>query len=136
MTATGAEVEHRVQVRWQDLDGLGHVNHAVVLTYLEEGRDVFLHEHGIGRDEYVVGRCSVDFNAEIGPDQEAVTVHCAVHQLGRKSVTTAERITDAGGEVVVEARFGLVLWDPRTRTSRSISDAERSSLDPSEVVPG
>ena len=33
---------HRVQMRWRDLDGLGHVNHTVVLTYLEEGRDVFL----------------------------------------------------------------------------------------------
>ena len=33
---------HRVQMRWRDLDGLGHVNHTVVLTYLEEGRDAFL----------------------------------------------------------------------------------------------
>ena len=30
-------------MRWRDLDGLGHVNHTVVLTYLEEGRDAFLH---------------------------------------------------------------------------------------------
>lgn len=37
---------HHVQVRWQDLDGLGHVNHAVVLTYLEEGRDAFLEACG------------------------------------------------------------------------------------------
>ena len=34
--------EHAVQMRWRDLDGLGHVNHTVVLTYLEEGRDAFL----------------------------------------------------------------------------------------------
>ena len=52
-------------MRWRDLDGLGHVNHIVVLTYLEEGRDAFLAEHGISRDEYVVGRCSVGFNREI-----------------------------------------------------------------------
>ena len=57
-TVTG----HRVQMRWRDLDALGHVNHPVVLTYLEEGRDAFLKEHGIGREEYVVGRCSVIFN--------------------------------------------------------------------------
>ena len=54
-------------MRWRDLDALGHVNHAVVLTYLEEGRDAFLADHGIGRDEYVVGRCSVDFNARDRP---------------------------------------------------------------------
>ncbi len=63
----GGVIEHRVQMRWQDLDGLGHVNHAVVLTYLEEGRDAFLLEHGIRRDNYVVGRCTVNFNARSTP---------------------------------------------------------------------
>ena len=69
---------HPVQMRWRDLDGLGHVNHTVVLTYLEEGRDAFLKACGISRDEYVVGRCSVEFNGEIDPAFEAVTVQCAV----------------------------------------------------------
>ena len=54
---------HEVQMRWRDLDALGHVNHPVVLTYLEEGRDAFLAERGISRDEYVVGRCTVCFRA-------------------------------------------------------------------------
>ena len=119
---------HTVQMRWRDLDGLGHVNHVVVLTYLEEGRDAFLKRHGIRRDEYVVGRCSVEFNGEIDPSFEAVTVECAVRELGRSSVTTSERILDHTGQVVVEAQFGLVLWDPAQRGSRPISDQERASL--------
>jgi acyl-CoA thioester hydrolase len=119
---------HRVQMRWRDLDGLGHVNHTVVLTYLEEGRDVFLKEHGIRRDEYVVGRCSVNFRDEIDPGFEAVIVECEVCEVGRSSVTTSERILDDKGEVVVEAEFGLVLWDPALRSSRPITDAERASL--------
>ena len=86
---------HRVQVRWRDLDGLGHVNHTVVLTYLEEGRDAWLESHGIRRDEYVVGRCSVDFRREIDPAFKAVTVQCGVRQLGRSSLTTTERIVEA-----------------------------------------
>ncbi len=84
-------------MRWRDLDGLGHVNHTVVLTYLEEGRDAFLKQHGIRRDEYVVGRCSVSFRDEIDPAFEAVTVQCAVRELGRSSVTTSERILDDTG---------------------------------------
>ncbi len=119
---------HRVQLRWRDLDGLGHVNHTVVLTYLEEGRDAFLAEHGIRRDEYVVGRCSVDFNGEIDPADEEVTVHCEISEVGRKSVTTSERIVDRAGEPVVEASFALVLWDPAQRATRAITDAERASL--------
>jgi acyl-CoA thioester hydrolase len=125
---------HRVQMRWRDLDGLGHVNHTVVLTYLEEGRDVFLKKHGVRRDEYVVGRCSVSFRGEIDPAFESVTVQCAVRELGRSSVTTSERILDHNGEVVVEAEFGLVLWDPAQHASRPISDEERASLAGSQEV--
>lgn len=121
-------MSHRVQMRWRDLDGLGHVNHTVVLTYLEEGRDAFLREHGIPRDEYVVGRCSVNFRDEIDPGFETVTVQCVIREVGRSSVTTSERILGRDGEVVVDAEFGLVLWDPESRESRPITDAERASL--------
>jgi acyl-CoA thioester hydrolase len=119
---------HRVQMRWRDLDGLGHVNHTVVLTYLEEGRDAWLAAHGIRREEYVVGRCSVEFHREIDPAVEAVTVECAVRELGRSSLTTTERILDDSGQVVVEAEFALVLWDAEQRGSRPITDEERASL--------
>ena len=124
---TGAN-GHRVQVRWQDLDALGHVNHVVVLTFLEEGRDAWLENRGISRDEYVVGRCTVTFNREIDPAVRAVTVHCAVGELGRSSLTTHERIVDEGGKTVVEAQFELVLWDRDLRGSRPITEAERASL--------
>jgi acyl-CoA thioester hydrolase len=129
-----SENGHLVQMRWRDLDGLGHVNHTVVLTYLEEGRDMFLKQHGIPRDEYVVGRCSVNFRGEIDPAFEAVTVQCTVRELGRSSVTTSERILDHTGEVVVDAEFGLVLWDPTQRVSRPITDEERASLARAEEV--
>jgi acyl-CoA thioesterase FadM len=120
---------HRVQVRWQDLDGLGHVNHTVVLTYLEEGRDAWLERHGIRRDEYVVGRCSVNFRREIDGEAKTVTVQCGLRELGRSSLTTAERIVDDAGQVVVDAEFALVLWDPEQRGARPISDEERASLE-------
>jgi acyl-CoA thioester hydrolase len=122
-------VEHRVQVRWADLDALGHVNHTVVLTYLEEGRDAMLEGHGIRRDEYVVGRCSVSFRREIDASFKTVTVQCGVTELGRSSLTTSERILDDHGEVLVEAEFRLVLWDAEQRGSRPISDSERASLE-------
>ena len=41
--------EHQVSLRWRDVDALGHVNHAVFLTYLEEGRDAF-YAQALGRD--------------------------------------------------------------------------------------
>jgi acyl-CoA thioester hydrolase len=119
-------------MRWRDIDGLGHVNHTVALTYLEEGRDAFLKRHGISREEYVVGRCEVNWHDEIDPSLETVTVQCAVRELGGSSLTTSERIVDDAGRVVVEAEFALVLWDPDRRGSRPITDTERAALEVSE----
>jgi acyl-CoA thioester hydrolase len=119
---------HRVQMRWRDIDGLGHINHAVALTYLEEGRDRTLAQHGIARDEYVVGRCSLTFAGEIGPDEGAVTVECEVLELGHSSLATSERIVRNDGNVAVEAEFGIVLWDSARRAARPLSERERSSL--------
>lgn len=126
---------HRVQVRWRDLDGLGHVNNNVVLTYLEEGRDAFLEGRGIGRVEYVVGRCSIEFLAEIDPEQKWVTAECAVSRIGRSSITTSERLLDEAGAVLVEATVGIVLWDSARRGSRPITDEERAALTSTEGIP-
>jgi acyl-CoA thioester hydrolase len=123
-----AASDHRVQMRWSDLDGLGHVYHAAALTYLEEGRDRFLGRHGISRDEYVVGSCTLRFNHEIGSHQEAVTVACELRRVGNSSLATSESIVLDDGQVAVEAEFGLVLWDRERRTSRPLSAAERASL--------
>ncbi len=117
-----------MKMRWRDIDGLGHVNHTVVLTYLEEGRDAFLESRGIHRDKYVVGRCSVTYLREIKLASATVTVQCVVERLGISSITTTERVFDSVGEAVVEAEFGLVMWDSRVRHSRPITDKERTAL--------
>jgi acyl-CoA thioesterase FadM len=121
--------EVRVAVRWQDIDGLGHVNHVRFLTYLEEGRDAWLHRHGIRRDEYVVGRCTVHYRQQILPEVEAVRVRTSAAGIGRSSLTTSQLLLDEDGNVLAEAEFALVLWDPRERRSRPLSDEERRSLE-------
>jgi acyl-CoA thioesterase FadM len=125
---------HRVQMRWRDLDGLGHVSHNVAIIYLEEGRDAFLEKHGISRRDYVVGRCTVSYVGEIVPAMGSVLAECSVRELGRSSLTTAERLVGDDGEVLVEAEFGLVLWDAERRSPRPITDAERAALAPPEEV--
>jgi acyl-CoA thioester hydrolase len=60
-----AMFEHPVDVRWRDVDALGHVNHAVFLTYLEEGRDAFFKQTFGGEPDYVVARVEVDLRAEV-----------------------------------------------------------------------
>ncbi len=120
--------EHPVDVRWRDTDALGHVNHAVFLTYLEEGRDAF-YAQVLGSDPvYVVVRLEVDLRAEVRHEDRRLTVRIAVERLGTTSLTTRETIITAATEVAAEAHVVTVRWDPVNRKPIPFSEAERARL--------
>jgi acyl-CoA thioester hydrolase len=120
--------EHEVDVRWRDTDALGHVNHAVFLTYLEEGRDAFFVQAFGGEPDYVVARIEIDLRAEVRHPQRRVTVRLAVERLGTTSLTTRETILTAAREVAAEARVVTVRWDRRARKPVPFSETERARL--------
>jgi acyl-CoA thioester hydrolase len=123
-----AMFEHPVPVRWQDADSLGHVNHAVFVTYLEEGRDAF-YLQVLGDRDYVVVRIELDLRAEVQLADRQVTVRVQVERLGRTSLTTREVILTAAGQVAAEARVVTVRWDPAQRQPVPFSEAERGRLE-------
>jgi acyl-CoA thioester hydrolase len=123
-----AATEHSVDVRWRDVDALDHVNHAVFLTYLEEGRDAF-YTQLLGRDpSYVVVRLEVDLRAEVRYADRRVMVRIEAERLGTTSLTTRETITTPSGELAAEARVVTVRWDPVLREPSPFTDAERARL--------
>jgi len=119
--------EHPVDVRWRDVDALGHVNHAVFLTYLEEGRDAF-YTRMIGSDPiYVVARLEVDLRAEVGYPDRRVTVRIEVERLGTTSLTTRETILTPSGEVAAQRASSRSAGTPGSGSrSRSARPNERS----------
>jgi acyl-CoA thioester hydrolase len=120
--------ERSVDVRWRDADALGHVNHAVFLTYLEEGRDAF-YVHTLGSDpNYVVVRLEVDLRAEVRLPDKRVTVRVEVESLGTTSLTTRETIFVPSGEVAAEARVVTVRWDADQRKPVPFTEIERRQL--------
>jgi len=120
--------ERSVDVRWRDADALGHVNHAVFLTYLEEGRDAF-YVQTLGSDpSYVVVRLEVDLRAEVRLSDQRVTVRVEVENLGTTSLTTHETIFVPSGEVVAEARVVTVRWDADQRKPVPFTETERRRL--------
>jgi acyl-CoA thioester hydrolase len=125
---SGYVFEHPVDVRWRDTDALGHVNHAVFLTYLEEGRDAFYAQVLGSEPHYVVVRIEVDLRAEVFRDDRHLTVQVAVERLGTTSLTTRETIINAAGEVAADARVVTVRWDPVDRKPISFSESERARL--------
>jgi acyl-CoA thioester hydrolase len=125
----GAVFEHPVHVRWRDGDALGHVNHAVFLTYLEEGRDAFFAQL-LGSDPlYVVVRIEIDLRAEVRYADQRVTVRIEPERLGTTSMTTREKILTPAREIAAEARVVIVRWDPDDRKPIPFSAAERRHVE-------
>ena len=120
--------EHQVSLRWRDVDALGHVNHAVFLTYLEEGRDAF-YVQALGRDpHYVVARAEIDWRAEIGYADRQLRVRIEVERVGTTSLTTREAVLTPAGVTAAEARVVTVLWDAGTRKPMAFSEGDRARL--------
>jgi acyl-CoA thioester hydrolase len=124
----GAAFEHQVGVRWRDVDALGHVNHAVFLTYLEEGRDAFYATTLGSEPIYVVARIEVDLRAEVRLTDRRVSVRIEVERIGTTSLTTRETILTAAREVAAQARVVTVRWDEDRRKPVPFSGAERAGL--------
>jgi acyl-CoA thioester hydrolase len=120
--------ERVVDVRWRDVDGLNHVNHAVFLTYLEEARDAFYAQIMGGEPIYVVVRLEVNFRAQVRYPDRRVTVRVEVVQLGTTSLTTRETILTPSGDVAADARVVTVRWDADSHKPVPFTEAERARL--------
>jgi acyl-CoA thioester hydrolase len=120
--------EHQVSLRWRDVDALGHVNHAVFLTYLEEGRDAF-YAQALSRDpHYVVARVEIDLRAEVRYTDRQLRVRIEVERVGTTSLTTRETIRTPAGVTAAEARVVTVLWDGSARKPMAFAADERARL--------
>jgi len=127
--------EKRIEIRWRDLDGYAHVNHAVYVTYLEEVRDewlaVTLAPGGDGWDHFLV-HLSVDYRRQLTHTDDVIVARIEAAKLGTSSLTTREEIRTRDGELVAEASAVVVAVDPATGVSRPLTDDERSLLAPAD----
>ncbi len=109
--------ETRISIRARDLDAAGHVDPAVLFTYLEEARRAWL---GDRLPEVIVAHVTIDYRRPLTRDDQPV-VSCTLDAAGRASFRTRETIT-AGGEIAVEAATTLEL------AGRALTAGEREAL--------
>ena len=128
--APGA-IETVVPLRWRDMDAYGHVNHAVYLTYLEQGRDAALTRllrDAPGGTGYVVARVAIDYRRELRLADGPVVVSGRVTTVGGSSARTRETIVTVDGELAAEAEAVVVKFDREARRPRPWSDEERGAF--------
>ena len=120
----------KIRIRWRDIDALGHVNNAVYLTYLEELLTSLLQP--VLADDWVTARVELDFRQEVRLSDVEITARAAVEQVGASSLMTSVVLALPDGTVALEGRVVLVAWDPQSRRSRPLTDAEKQAL--SELI--
>jgi acyl-CoA thioester hydrolase len=123
-------VTHVEQVRFRDLDPMGHVNNAVFLTYLEQARIAFFDQHGlpVGLEDLnlIVARVEIDFRAPVRLGQE-VEVAVRATRFGTKSFDLDYELT-ADGATVAEAKSVQVAYDYARREPVPLPESWREKL--------
>jgi acyl-CoA thioester hydrolase len=123
-------VTHVEQVRFRDVDAMGHVNNAVFLTYLEQARITFLQELGVAiglnQMNMILARAEIDFRAPVRLGQE-VEIAVRAGRCGTKSFELEYELT-VDGTIVAVAKSVQVAYDYASREPVALPDAWREKL--------
>lgn len=102
-----------VQMRYGDLDALGHVNNANFLTYMELGRTNYFKEILLGfktsKVNFVVNHAEVDFRSPI-LFQHSPIVATWISHVGKTSCVFSHLITEKDSDKVFAQGKTVVVW--------------------------
>ncbi len=120
---------HPIEVRFRDLDALGHVNNAVLVSYIEVARYRWWRRYLAGRpfeaEGFLIARIEVDYRSPILIEDEVrVEIRCT--KIGRTSFDLAYRVyAEQDGRLLAEAKTVQVMLDFDTQRPAEILPATR-----------
>ena len=122
-----------LQMRFNDIDVLGHVNNNAYLSYMDLGKAAyFTAVMPDGFDIRNVGLVIVNLNCDYVAESymhEQLEVLTQTTTIGEKSLRMEQRVVNATtGQVKCIARTIMAGFDPKTRQSAPISDEWRNAL--------
>lgn len=117
--------ETGIEIRFGDLDAYGHVNNAVIFSYLETARvkmfqeqfGNFLHSGLL----FLVARAECDYRQPIELHDEA-RIGIGLERLGRSSFTLAYRVHNGSEKLFAEARTVMVCFDPQRKQPTAVPE--------------
>jgi len=120
-----------IDVRFRDIDALGHVNNAVYATYIEQARTRYFRDVldvDISQSSNVLASISIDFRRPVELSDDRVTVTVDLADLGRSSATMTHEVR-VGDAVAAEAEATIVSLDPDTGEPTPISEDLRAGME-------
>jgi acyl-CoA thioester hydrolase len=122
---------HRLSVRFRDCDAMGHVNHAVYLTYFEQGRLTFWREltgTPSPHTPVIIARAECDYRAPAHFGDE-LEVRVAVGEIGRSSFTLRYEIAHGvSGQLIASGKTVMVSYDYQKNASIPLPAPTRELL--------
>ena len=109
-------------VRWDDLDAMGHVNHAKYLTIAQEARFAML-----GIFNMVVARAEADYKAPIAEGNIYIDVTMWVESIGTASFVLVYEVSN-NGVLCARLKTVQVAVTEDTKSSRPLSEQQREVL--------
>ena len=131
--SSGFEHTVRVQLRWRDIDLLGHLNQSVYHEMLEEARIALVAElvRRVGTEHthagYVLAHVDLDYLTEVRKDHGEVEVVARVTHVGTSSFRIDHDVRLPNGAVAASGHSVLVGRDP-VNVQRVLTDDERAAL--------
>lgn len=126
------EYETTVDVRFRDIDAMGHVNNAVYATYAEQARVNYFRDV-VDRDLSAVGSVlatiEIDYRRPIEIDDGPLTVVVDVPDLGESSIPMTYDVYTDDGDLAAEIESVQVAVDPETGSSRPIPEDWREAIE-------
>ena len=122
---------HRLSVRFRDCDAMGHVNHAVYLTYFEQGRLTFWRERTgtpSPHTRVIIARAECDYRAPAHFGDE-LEVRLNIEAIGRSSFTLVYEIVKVGGPLIAGGKTVMVSYDYGAARSMPLSPETRALLE-------
>jgi acyl-CoA thioester hydrolase len=127
---TNGEFTHVEQVRFRDLDPMGHVNNAVFLTYIEQARVAFFAAVDAATEleemSLIIARVEIDFKAPVRLGHE-VEIAVRASRFGTKSFDF-DYVLRVDGEIVAEAKSVQVAYDYERRQTMPLPQEWRERL--------
>jgi acyl-CoA thioester hydrolase len=123
------------QVVLRDLDGFDHVNNAVYLTFVENGRVAYLKEivGAVTREQIrnIMAGVTLDFRAPLSYG-DTVEIAVRTETIGNKSFRLVYRLVRGDGEVAAEATSTQVMFDFDAGHAIAVPDDWRRAIEAHE----